>query len=373
MRAISDCRLSVARRAALTERPPFPAWAGMAAAAAVLLAVFCGSYLYFYAAHNGNPPSLANFVTHKTPTDNPQPPVKPPEGPSTVIAGNNVGPSDVVAPEKVVDPERKQPEPERVAEKNPANTNTTPIAPKKDPNETTVGRTIPRLEVFDEVQTKVVFNIALKELDQAKNQKRLREELEKDNAYRFEMVFKNPKAFERLEAGFKAHGIRLLIDQLAQARMKSRQKTNYVLFVEDVTPEEVAKILESVGAQDKTEAQFGQVFIQSLTEADHKEVANLLGIDPTKLGPAPKGPAGVDLRKPLSETTAQEVSNTLTGKGTPRPEAGKAPLTRQAIVLSYNPVRPPRTSKEIQQFLGSRAPRRDGTVQVLLVLRGNNG
>jgi hypothetical protein len=374
MRAISDRRLSVARRAALTERPPFPAWAGLAAAAAVLLAVFCGSYLYFYAAHNGHPPSLGSFIAHKTaPTDNPQPPVKPPEVPSTVIADNNVGPSDVVAPEKV-DPEKKQPEPDRVTvEKNPPNTDTTPVAPKKDPNETAVGRTIPRLEVFDEVKTKVVFNIALKELDQEKNQKRLREELEKDNAYRFEMVFKNPKAFERLEAGFKAHGIRLLIDQLAQARMKSRQKTNYVLFVEDVTPEEVAKILETVGAQDKAEAQFGQVFIQSLTEADHKEVANLLGIDATKLGPTPKGPAGVDLRKPLSETTAQEVTNTLTGKGTPRPEAGKAPLTRQAIVLSYNPVRPPKTSKEIQQFLGSRAPRREGTVQVLLVLRGNNG
>jgi hypothetical protein len=363
MRAISERRLHVARRAAIAQRPPFPAWAGYAAAASVLLAVFCGSYLYFYAAHNGG--FSGSFVQHKgnegTSKDNPLP-IKPPV--NDVVADNGSTPTPETP--ATIQPD-KQPEKDPVAiEKKTPSPEVSPEIPKKDPNETAVGRKVEGPSVFDAVKTKVVFNIALKELDQDKSKNRLRAELAKDNAYRFELMFKSPKAFERLEAAFKANGIRLVIDQLAQTRMKNRQKTNYVLFFEDVTSDEVTRILQSVGTQDKGESQFGQVFIQSLTAADHKELAGLLGINPIKLGPTPKGPLGVDLRKPLSEKTANEVSRTLTqGKA----EAGK-PM-RQAIVLSYYPVRPPDSSREIKQFLESRVPRRQGTVQVLLVLRNN--
>lgn len=94
-----------------------------------------------------------------------------------------------------------------------------------------------------------------------------------------------------------------------------------------------------------------------------------------KFGPPPKGPLGVDLRKPVSTKTGAEISNALSGKGVPRPGTGKpagVPLTRQAIVVSYNPIRPPKSSKEVQQFLDNRAPKRAGTLQILLVLRAGN-
>jgi hypothetical protein len=45
---------------------------------------------------------------------------------------------------------------------------------------------------------------------------------------------------------------------------------------------------------------------------------------------------------------------------------------RQALVLSYNPLRVrPSSSKEIKSFLDSRQDRRAGTLQILLVLRGS--
>jgi len=70
------------------------------------------------------------------------------------------------------------------------------------------------------------------------------------------------------------------------------------------------------------------------------------------------------------------VADALAGKGTPRPEPGKAPSPkapdRLALVLSYNPVRAaPTSSKEIKQFLATRPGQRPGAVQVLLVLRGS--
>jgi hypothetical protein len=144
----------------------------------------------------------------------------------------------------------------------------------------------------------------------------------------------------------------------------------------------MANVLGTIGANDrkaetrrKGSGLFNELFVLDMTNDDHKELCNLLGQDPVKFGPPPKGPLGVDLRKPISSGTASQVSDTLSGNGVPRPGAGKPalPMSRQAILVSYNPVRPPKTSREVQKFLDGRTQRRPGTLQILLVLRAKNG
>ena len=113
-----------------------------------------------------------------------------------------------------------------------------------------------------------------------------------------------------------------------------------------------------------------------LTPRDHKELADLMGLDPTRSSPKPAGSLGTDLHKPLSEQTAEQVAKALAGQGGARPQPGKpaAKAPEQvALVLAYNPVRPRPGSPEVKRFLDGRQPTRPGTVQVLLVLRGTNG
>src|SRR5207245_318040 len=141
----------------------------------------------------------------------------------------------------------------------------------------------------------------------------------------------NTRGLDRLRSAFQAQGYQLVIDDLAQARSKNRNwKTDFVVYVEDVTPEELAQVLEKVGLDDhkgetkqRAAGPFSQVILLPLTQADHRELSKLLGVDPTKLDPPRKGPIGIDIRKPLAKTTAEELHRSLAGQGTPRPEAGK--------------------------------------------------
>jgi hypothetical protein len=102
-------------------------------------------------------------------------------------------------------------------------------------------------------------------------------------------------------------------------------------------------------------------------------MSTLIGIDPTTTEPSAKDSPGADPRKPLSDTTAQQVGRSLAGQGgAPRPQAGKPAAKlpeRFALVLAHNPIRSSPGSDEIKHFLETRKPARPGTIRVLLVLR----
>ena len=94
-----------------------------------------------------------------------------------------------------------------------------------------------------------------------------------------------------------------------------------------------------------------------MTERDHKELSDLLGVDPVRTQPSrQKGPLGVDPRKPVADGTAAQLAAALAA---PRPEPGKsagaASADHPVLVLPYNPVRPRRDSAEIKHFLEAQA------------------
>jgi anti-sigma factor RsiW len=372
MEIIAERRLRPGARRRSVERPQprLAAWAGFCAAAAALIMVAIGSYLYFSAS-----------VSDKTEPDmlakrngEPEPAVKVERTPEPA-------PEPKKPAETVVD---KQPEPGPAPAAVGVAEATNPVKPTDvvgAPVDPVVG-----MEMFQKAQVTKLQILKLAELDQEARRRELLTDLSKEPAFRMESPVKDSiKAFERLKAALIARGITLVIDQAAQFRLTptaraARLKTNFVLYVEDVTPDELIQLFQLAAAEDrkaekikKGETQFEAVVINKMTDADSEELCKLLGLKTKKLPDPPTGPLGVDIRKPLSEKTGDEITKNLTGQGgVPRPEPGKITpkvSERLALVMPYNPVRPRSDSPEIKRFLAGRKAPRPGTVHVLLVLR----
>jgi hypothetical protein len=360
---------------AAVRRPatPHSSWAKYGVAATVVLAVSLGAYLYYTPSQDAPP---VGVVVKKGRRRGPRQP-RPDSFAGlhdAASAGSDFTPDEPPRPTvgRMVEAPDALPKPTEGPAKAKA---------KDESGDAVLATPSPQMEVFQVVNARLALSLALKDLSADGPRKQLRAELQKEVAYRVELLSTgNTRTMARLEAAFQAHGFRLLIDQIAQARLKVRAwRTDLLLYVEDLTGEELAKLLEVAGAGTQMSAAFSQAVVLPLTPADHRELAKLLGVDPTKIEPTRKGPLGVDVRQPLAKTTAQQLQQALAGQGRPRPTSGqpagaKAP-PRLALVLAYNPVRAskPAAVPVVKEFFGARTRRRPGTLQVLIVLRGVGG
>ncbi len=380
LQIIAERRLKPGRRRrAVTERGSWnlPAWAGFSAAAAALLLVAVGSYFYFAAAFNEKPDNAALVQRQKT-----QQPETTPKEQSTpsrqesqaMVAAKSAEPELIPSPALETEPKQ----PTAVAEVETSRTPDSAILAAPDP--------VAGMEMFQAAKVTAPQIFKLMDLEQTTARQRLLETLQKESAYRMESPCKDSiKAFDRLKTALAAHGIGLIVDHTAQARLGvpaqlARRRTHFVVYLENVTPDELASLLQHAAGEDrkaeakkKGDGQLDAVVLNPLTDADRQELCRLLGVKGSKLPDPPSGPLGVDLHKPVSEKTGDQIANALAGKAAmPRPEPGKTtakPPDRLALVLPYNPVRPRPDSAEIKRFLASRKPARPGTVEVLLVLR----
>lgn len=353
---------------------PLASWA---AAASVLLLLGAASYLYFAA-------SLVEPAKTEMAEKDPTPPPPTPESsPLDSAIAKEEKPRE--APQERSRPKLNHPlavTPPKVV-KRPEDKPKTSI-PKKSltPPKPETALT-DRLEFFhlDRVTDLLPVIVKVSDLDQAPRQKEFLVELRKDSNFRVELPCPNgSKAMERVQSAARTLHFGLIIDKPAQERIKLKWRTNYALYLENVTPEELIHFVRQIGAEDRksaakkpAEAQIDRLVLTSMTAQHRKELSTFMGIDPIATPPAAMGLLGTDVRKPLSEATAQQLENALTGKGNiPRPQAGKpAPKSPKnvALVLAYNPVRPSPGSDEIKRFLEGRKPTRPGTIRVLLVFR----
>lgn len=351
---------------------PFVSWA---AAALVLLGLGLASYLYFA---SSLAPDDKPEVAQKSPETKPQNRV--PDQPKTVQIAKANEPPETNPPKvaaKTNAPIRMRPM--LKMRPNPSPMQATPnqsVDPPKDDSVLT-----DRMEMFqyNKVETNLPFVLQVKELEREAGRNQLIAELRKDVNFRLELPCPNgTKAFERVQAAAKAKDLGLVIEKSAQGRLKlSTLKTNYVVYIENITPEELAHFVHQIGVEDKKKGNgkpadhaIDRLVLTHMTAQHHKELTTLIGLDPTESAPKDKGPIGADPHKPLSDLTAQQVGKALAGQGgTPRAEAGKASHL-VALVLAYNPVRPHPGSAEIKRFLENRKPTKPGTIRILLVLRG---
>ena len=382
LRTIVERRLTPGQRRLARVSAP-ASWAGplasWAAAAAVVLVLGAASYLYFTAAlmHSEKP-----AVVRAAP-DEPAPPV-------ATEASNSAAAVERQPDRRDGHASSESPPAHSSRETKPSELVQRPNeAPKKEEtNPPSAGREdavlTDRLEMFrfSKVEDLLPTVLEVNQLEQESARNKLIAELRKDVNFRIELPCKNgTKAFERVRAAANALHIGLVIDKQAQARLKRAEwKTNYVLYVENLTPDEATRFLQRLGAEDKkasrkpAELQFARLVLTRMTPNDHKELTTLLGVDPTVTEPATKGPLGTDPRRPLADLTAEQVGQALAGQGGGRrTDAGKpiAKATEQtALVLAFNPVRPSPGSVEIKQYLDGRKAPKAGTIRVLLVLRG---
>jgi len=351
----------------LTKAPVYPAWIGLASAAAVLFIVGVGSTLYYYAVSSKND----RLIVAKN---------DEPVSDQTSHAASKVDHNSVPSV-----PAKSQTTPE--SEPPSTDKNDSPVIEEKRPileftadsNIATESPPIRRLEVFNQLQeVKLALSLTLRDLDQSRSQERLRDKLKEDTAFQLDVSCPtNAKGLDRLEKAFHAKGVKILVDRAALTRWQKGLKTHYAFYSEDLTAEDLAGVLLALGEDDKKvdpKQRFNKIVINHLTPANRGELCTLLGLDPRATPTKSKGPLGVDITQPLSKKTEEQVADALAGKGPPRPQNGKTappkPPERVALVLSYNPVRiSPTGSKEIKQFLAGHATQRPGAIQLLLVLR----
>jgi len=214
----------------------------------------------------------------------------------------------------------------------------------KDPDVIGQETPLPDMEMFKPHVVKPPFHL-LTDVREIQAD-RLRKDFAEETALRIELPCTDTvKGFRRLQLALKDAGITLVIDREAQNRLdKSRLRSHHAIFVEDLSADELARALARVGSEDrkaaqakpKPDGQFSKMVVTRLSDADRKELSEVLRVDVRQLQPG-------------------------AGKGT----------ERLALAVTYNPElgRPRPNSPEVKRYLDNRKPGQPGAVQVLLVLR----
>jgi len=368
LQKITAGRLGPVRRLRrFASAPAYPVWIGAAAAAAILFTVGTASYCTFAAFLNR--PAAPSVAVHNQNNR----PLAVPDTKAPDEVRNDIAQTPVPDPLKKSKPDLTPPPHEGdLAHQKTADPKPAAIPDKEEPVFTSEG-----MEMFVELKSvvptlDVPATFKLRDLQQDAVHKKLVAELQKDSAVRLELPCPDGgRAFERLQAILKTHHVELMIDASAQRRLaKPLWRTNYVLYSEGMTAAELALLLQQIGADKHPgEIPFDHLVVRRMTERDHKELSDLLGVDPVQIKPSKEtGAIGVDPRKPVSDQTAAQLAAALAGQG----RAGAKP-EHMMLAMPYNPVRPRRDSAEVKRFLDERKPLRPGALQVLLVLRGPTG
>jgi hypothetical protein len=362
--------------------PTYPAWAGLALAASVLLVLGLASFGFLAQIL---PVERKGETLAKGSADDEELLLPEPDGfDSRGVA--KAPPSDRDPPGRSRDVgqpganpsvARKEDRPAPVDEPSvPEPMPMAPVvaAPSRDPFE------------IKTVQVAPPVVLRMRDLDQEAASRRLIDELRQDVAFRIELPCGNAaRAFERLQTVGRGLRIGFLADSVALPRLRAAApRSHFAIFLEDVTPAELARLFAAIGAEDRKglakrppDVQFHEhLVLARMNRSDRKELADLLGIETAiPVPPRSLGPLGTDPTKSLSDLTAAQVGDSLAGQGSPRPELGKSavPTPNQiGLVLAYGPQRSRPHSAEVKRFIEARKPPREGTLQVMLVLRAMN-
>jgi len=332
------------------------AWATVSAAAAILLSLGVGTYLYFVSIKHQRPGSGNELArqhapeqadTRVLPRDSAEVVVEPEQGPTPRDQAIDVARND--QPELLPNPR---------------------IAPVEAP--LTNPASIEDHHILQVIPGRMPLILPLHDLDQAYPKRRLREELGKDEIIRLDLFCKDAtRGAELLQAVLKAKGQHIIVDAQAADRLKKKQRGEYLFYTETMTSQEVTALLEQLASDDKKveqkksgDGQFDNFVLAPFQAADLEKLARLLGVPSSQLKPAPRKEASVDVRRPISEGTGAALADALSKNNPAAKNGGKLTL-----VLPFSPAAgDPHRSSQIKQFLEKRGERKAGTTPLMLVL-----
>jgi hypothetical protein len=352
-----------------------PAWLGMSVAAAILVAVGFGSYLFFSSRINdaARPENAGEKIARADPTD----------------AVRDDGPAPLPSPEV-----RKSPKPPSDAaaprpESRPAGpAASTPLQPGQADSLPPADHQLEAAPVIKppdlkSVTVPVALNLKLHELDQEKHSAQLVDEVARGQGHRFDIACKDTGlAMERLHKAFEACQIHVLLDQDAQDRLnlKGLKTPGFYVYSEDLTPDELLRVFLRLRTSDgsaelkrRGSGQFSDVVASELAADDYSRLSRILGVKRDYLeSPAPRKPLAVDLRTPLPSKTREEVARALKGQGGKRGAGLDTPIKageRVALVVVDDRTHPSVPSAQVRLYFASRPQaQRSAVRRVLMVL-----
>lgn len=292
-------------RAAVRE---WPGWIGMAIAAAILLMVGIGSYVFFTNMKDGED---GQPIAH-----DPKVPVPPPK------------------------------------REEPAKTQPAPLV-----NDLIAG-------ILQGYDRPVGTMFAARELTDAKVQQHLAREFRKSNSVHLEVAGRdNGAAVKALMAALGDHKVRVLVDDQASARLNSANpETPYLVYAENLEADDLSRILQRLGSEVKTD-QVQTIHVSEVTSGHRSELSKIFGVDPKKLQAPPAKP--MELLNPIPGD-ASRAKGSKDQKGAAPPAKGPEGLSAVALVLPLEGGL--NRSAQIREFLAGRKDPRPGTVQLVVVI-----
>jgi hypothetical protein len=302
LRAIAERGLQPAAAAAATAAPAsFPTWLGAALAASILAAVTAGSFFFFSRAPESRTDQGQLAKQDQSPTHHQQ-------------------------------TQRSSPQ----SHKRPL--------PKKEPS----------------------LHLDLAQLSNPAKRRELAHKLGQKNAFHLSLTYQDDKkAIHRLREALGKQGIGLQLDQSAQQQLRAKKPgVNYLVYADNLWPEELAMILQQLGMSGKGKdapSPFETVVIGPLTPQHRKELARLLG---AALQPAAKA-TEPDLPMALTGALIEAKSGQTSRRTGPTLKEPRRP-ERLALVMASDAREP---GPQARAFLRQHPTPRPGTLQILLVLQ----
>lgn len=185
--------------------------------------------------------------------------------------------------------------------------------------------------------------------------------MEKQQAVHLDIAVVNHRqAVQRLETVLQNKGIKVVVDQPAAAQLaKNERRGEYVIYAENVRPDELAAMLYELGTDERARTSIETLTVSPVNDDDQQKLCSLLGISPAELQKPPVNP------NPLGKFIPKEETSRDSGPNPARPTF--AHDARIAMVLA-NEARGGTLSSEIQYFLSQRRQLQPGAMQVIVIV-----
>ncbi len=231
------------------------------------------------------------------------------------------------------------------------------------------------------IEVRLPLFLDVRSLDAGKLLDRLRE----DSVHHLDLPCVDSwKALDRFQTACRAAGVKLVLDAEAGRRLHGRNSAIYLIYLEDVAPETVARLMQALQAEDlaaekqkKGEGQFQSLMVQSLDEDGQKRLAEALGVSPASLMPLRPAKStvaqapGIDTSKPISSETLKSLQKAAAGRPTGRPAVAQGEPTAVAVVW-HSRLRTP-LSKDVRALLDAKKPGQSDGINVVFLFRPSRG
>jgi hypothetical protein len=199
------------------------------------------------------------------------------------------------------------------------------------------------------------MRLVLSELHEEAVQKRLALEMQNQGGLWLDVpVASTVKGLERVTDALLKNGFKVL----AKKDAKFAESKKYLLYAENVRPEELSRVLEQLAVGTPATRVAEQVLLKGMNKDHHQALATALNIPWKDVTPLKYGGTMVDI--PILVEKDRPPPKDQVGR------TGK-PLERFAVLLPLGNGNPA-TSPEVKQFLQERQAQNQGALQIVLVI-----